>query len=222
VRLVVVAVAAATAVLAVSGCSSTPQSRNPNPYAPQIAQAERLASSPFEKAVFADYKNPKFRITRSVYVEAMEKYADCLKGKGVTLRLTEQYGLFGEEVAGASNIALFQKDDGSCSKGTTVLIEPLYVDMLTNPDNLNFNTVVAACFVRSKLVAPPFTAEDLKKLEAAASTGSETTTITPNGTSTNSPSAGHGAGSNAAKLMNSARAGACESNPQYDAKRPNG
>jgi hypothetical protein len=171
--------------------------------------------------VFADYKNPKFRITRSEYVEAMQDYAACMKAKGVTLELTEQYGLFGEQVAGAANIALYQKDDGSCSKGTTSLVEPLYVDMLTNPDNIDFGTVVAACFVRSKLVAAPFTAEDLKKLEAAASTGSETTTISPNGTSTSSPSPGQGAGSSAAKLMGSTRAEACETNPQYNAKRPN-
>jgi hypothetical protein len=221
VRLVVVAVTTAIAGSAVSGCASAPQSRNSNPYAAQIAQAEALASSPFEKAVFADYNNPKFRITRSVYVEAMQKYAACLKGKGVTLQLSEQYGLFGEQVSGAENIPLFQKDDGSCSKGTTRLIEPLYVDMLTNPDNVDFNTVVAACFVRSKLVAPPFTAEDLKKLEAAASAGSATTTTPSNGTSTVSPSAGHGAGSDAAKVMGSSGAAACETNPQYNAKRPN-
>ncbi|AQP49755.1 hypothetical protein BW733_01820 [Tessaracoccus flavescens] len=55
-----------------------------------------------------------------------------------------------------------------CARGTTALIEPLYVDVLMNPDKLDPDEALARCFVAAGLVKAPFGAQDLRDLMTAA------------------------------------------------------
>jgi hypothetical protein len=213
-RSLLVVVAAGALSVALSACASSPAQVGHGPYAAQIAQAARAATSPFEKQVFADFEQPGFHITRSEYVEAMQRYASCMKSRGVDLDLYNAYGLLDTSVSGTSNIALYEKTQGSCEKGNNALIEPLYGDMLMNPEKIDFSTVVAQCFVREKLIAAPFTGSDLQKMRDAA--GAESVNVAPDGSSTAAPSGQASADSDAEKVLDSSKAQACQANPQYD------
>ena len=87
----------------------------------------------------------------------MQRYASCMRKKWVDLQLYNAYGLFDTQISGSSNIALYEKTESTCEKGNNALIEPLYGDMLTNPEKIDFATVVVQCFIRSKLVPAAFT-----------------------------------------------------------------
>ncbi len=185
----------ATVIAGVSvGCSG-PQP-TPDPYSEDFRQAKELATSDLERAVLEDGK-----VTRSEYEEAMQRYVACIGDGGSSVTLKEQGGYYVYQVSG--DIEHYDQISEGCARGTTVLIEPLYVDVLTNPDRLDPDEALARCYVAAGLVAAPFGAQDLRDLmTAAGADGSVGTPIDPA----------------AVELVNSEKSMTCMENPSSGGK----
>lgn len=190
--LCVVITAISTSV--VTGCSS--QNVTSSPYAEDFRQANDLATSDFERAILKDGK-----VSRSEYEEAMQRYVSCIRDGGASVTLKEQGGYYVYEVSDGTE-HYDQISDG-CTLGTTVLIEPLYVDVLTNPDKLDPDEALARCYVAAGLAKAPFGAQDLRDLmTAAGADGSVGTPIDPA----------------AVELVNTEKSLECMENPSSDGK----
>jgi len=153
------------------GCSGQPPTSDP--YVEDFRQAKELATSDFERAVLEDGK-----VTRSEYEEAMQRYVSCISDGGGSVTLKEQGGYYVYQISGS--IEHYDQISEGCARDTTVLIEPLYVDVLTNPDKLDPDEALARCYVAAGLVETPFGAQDLRDLmTAAGADGSVGTPIDP-------------------------------------------
>lgn len=143
----------------VVGCSG--QGVTSSPYAEDFRQANDLATSDFERAILKDGK-----VSRSEYEEAMQRYVSCIRDGGGSVELSDQSGYYVYNISG--DIDQYDEMSEGCSQGTTVLIEPLYVDTLTNPDKIDSDEAIARCYVAAGLVRAPFGAQDLRDLMVAA------------------------------------------------------
>lgn len=162
-----------TTVIAGMGAGCSAPSPTSDPYAEDFRQAKELATSDFERVVLEDGK-----VTRSEYEEAMQRYVSCISDSGSSVTLKEQGGYYVYQVSG--DIEHYDQISEICARGTTALIEPLYVDVLTNPDKLDPDEALARCYVAAGLVEAPFGAQDLRDLMAAAGAdGSVGTPIDP-------------------------------------------
>lgn len=151
---VLIAVAGGT-----GGCSG-PASTD-DPYAEDLRQAKEFATSDFERAVLEDGK-----VTRSEYEEAVQRYVSCIRDGGGSVEPVDQSGYYVYEISG--DIDHYDAISDGCSMGTNNLIEPLYVDILRNPEKLDPDEAVARCYVAAGLVKAPFNAQDLRDLMTAA------------------------------------------------------
>src|SRR5437762_5310427 len=117
-----------------AACSSGPPH---HPYLAAVRSADRQATSDFERQVFADG-----RVTEAEYEEAVDRYVRCANERGVEVTKLRQpagyYGYTYTEVPAADGIL------SSCAEGTTVLIEPIYVAMVTNPQAADMDDLIAA------------------------------------------------------------------------------
>ncbi|MFJ6678614.1 hypothetical protein ACIQLK_05720 [Microbacterium sp. NPDC091382] len=155
-RLAIMAVLVGVAVGLVS-CTGPQQNLATGPYADLIAQARDQATSQFERDVLADGE-----ITRAEYEEAIQRFVTCVADEGATVKPQDQAGYYVYAIEG--DVALYDKAADKCAPGTKALIEGLYVDMLTNPNNRDYDELIAECFVKAGLVAAPFTKSDLQEL----------------------------------------------------------
>jgi hypothetical protein len=140
-----------TAVLA--GCSAPPEPAG-DPYRPMVEQAAERATSEFERTVLSDYK-----VTRGEYEEAVARYLRCANDRGVELSTIRQAGYYNytfPQSARAERIV------NGCVRGTTELIEPIFVATLTNPNSEDLDYLIAECVVRKGLAPPGYTGADIK------------------------------------------------------------
>ncbi|RRD06001.1 hypothetical protein EII34_04775 [Arachnia propionica] len=142
-----------------AGCSGV--SSTSTPYADDFRQARELASSDFERAVLEDD-----RITREEYEEAVQRFVECVRGKGVSITPVERHGSYIYESSGS--MEHYDAAAEECEIGTTRLIEPLFSEVLTNPEKLTWEEAVARCYVTAGLVEAPFSGQDLVRLLEAA------------------------------------------------------
>ncbi|MDO5068182.1 MAG: hypothetical protein Q4D96_12950 [Propionibacteriaceae bacterium] len=141
------------------GCSAN--SAASNPYADDFRQARELASSDFERAVLEDD-----RITREEYEEAVQRFVECVRGKGVSITPVERHGFYVYE--SSSSTERYDAATAECDIGTTRLVGPLFIGVLTNPEKLMWEEAVARCYVTAGLVEAPFSGQDLLNLLEAA------------------------------------------------------
>ncbi|MEV0565898.1 hypothetical protein [Dactylosporangium sp. NPDC050588] len=142
-------------VLALTACSPTPEAKGP--YAPELKQARDAASSDFERQVFKDLD-----ISRAEYEEAVKRFVDCVKGKGVTISAVPTDGYYQYDVI--NNPAVDQDAiQESCGKGTRNLIEPIFVDRLRNPNKEDENELFAKCLIRNGVAPADYNAERARK-----------------------------------------------------------
>ena len=150
------------------GCSGTVATVPEGPYAEQIANAQAAVTSQFERDVLADAQ-----VTREEYEEATQRFLACLEDQGVSIDIQDQAGYYIYAVPASDNERYEQLAHG-CATGTNALIEPLYTDMLRNPNNVDYDTLIAQCFVDAGLVDPPFTRDDFQDLlERAGATSTQ-------------------------------------------------
>jgi len=147
------------------GCTAqgAPEVDQSNPYAAEISDAYGRATSDFERDVLRDGK-----IERSEYEESIQRYLDCMHTAGADISTQDQTGYY-IYVTPAAEQEEIDQIDLTCTPGTRAVIEPLYVSMLTNPGNEDFDEIVAQCMNRHELADHEVTAEEIRRyLEEAA------------------------------------------------------
>lgn len=154
-------------LLCACGCASPTAPVN-DLWAQEIADAKSEATSDFEKQVFADNK-----IERDEYLESVQRYVSCLQENGLAeAKATDDdaVGLLSVSLVGgtvqedkAVVEARVQGATEKCRKGTTELIEPLYAEMYTNPQRLDYNTIMVKCLKAIRAVEDSYTVDQYKK-----------------------------------------------------------
>lgn len=140
-------------VLVLAACASSPQTdsdssqdEKPGPYAAQIKAAANDADSQFARDVLKDGV-----ITRAEYQEAEDRYLACLRDAGINAALEDQSGYY---VLSLPTSDADRPEIETCRRGTTNLIEPLYHDMLTNPDKIDPSENILNCMKRKGMKLP--------------------------------------------------------------------
>lgn len=142
------AFAAVLVSAAVAGCSGSEPGAGA--WEAEYAWALEMATSDFERSVLADGE-----ITRAEYEEATQRFLDCVNDQGASVATLDQGGYFIYEISG--DLDLYDEISDECRIGTNDLIETLYVDQITNPDNVDFEELTVDCLVRAGLVEEGFT-----------------------------------------------------------------
>ena len=163
----------AALVVATSAC--TPDVEVASPYAVQFEDARRGATTQFEADALADDK-----ISRAEYVEAEQRFVDCIASHGGKVELEDQTGYFTYAITGDSE--LYDTVDIQCAQGTHAVISPLYVDILRNPNRTDFDELTANCLIDVGLVDRTFTKDYLEDLVARAVGGSNSMHLEDDGT----------------------------------------
>jgi hypothetical protein len=146
-------------VAAVLGACSAP-TEPADPYRPMVEQAAAQVTSDFERAVLADHK-----VTRGEYEEAVARYLRCANDQGVALSTIRQAGYYNYTFPQSAEAERIVTD---CVRGTTELIEPIFVATLTNPNGEDLDDLIAECVVRKGLASPGYTGADIKAEKRAA------------------------------------------------------
>jgi hypothetical protein len=141
------------ALLLLTACGA--EERSDDPYYPEIQQAKSKATTDFEREVLEDSV-----ISRAEYEEAVNRFINCVKDKGLTISTQDQSGYYVYKSDQAPNLDEVQN---ACSRGTKTLIEPLYVERLRNPGKIDSNEIFASCLVKHGLVEGGYTAADAKR-----------------------------------------------------------
>jgi hypothetical protein len=137
------------------GCSTSS-----DPYSAVVEKAARQATSDFERDVFAD-----LRVTPAEYEEAVTRYIRCANDRGVKLTKIPQAGYYTYEFPQTAEAGAVLEE---CVKGTTVLIEPIYVEMITNPNREDIDDLIASCVVRKGLAPTGYSGAQIKAEKEAA------------------------------------------------------
>lgn len=163
----------AALVVATSACTADVEVASP--YAVQFEDARRDATTQFEIDALADDK-----ISRAEYVEAEQRFVDCIASHGGKVELEDQTGYFVYAITGDNE--LYDSVDNQCRQGTNALISPLYVDILMNPNRTDYDELTANCLIDVGLVDRTFTKEDLADLVVRAYGGNTSTHVADDGT----------------------------------------
>ncbi|MET8528339.1 hypothetical protein [Micromonospora sp. NPDC005172] len=145
--------AALLALTSITSCSS--KTEPADPYSAEIRRAAATATSDFEKEALSDSK-----VSRAEYEEAVSRFIECVRQKGVAIEKIDQFGYYIYETITAPN-ALAAQDE--CNKGTKAVIEPLYVSRLTNPNKADPNQLFAACLLKHGAAPAGYSAETAKR-----------------------------------------------------------
>ncbi|WP_022889288.1 hypothetical protein [Agromyces italicus] len=155
--------AAGATLLLLAACSA-PEAEADGPYAEAARDAQRQATTDFERDVFDD-----LTVSRDEYEEAVARYVKCIKDAGADVLPIDQGGYYSYQVSG--DIAAYDAVADRCSAGTRVLIEPFYVNLVRNPDAQDFPDIVAECFVRHDGVDEEVTGSDVTAYLDASTSG---------------------------------------------------
>ena len=155
-------------LVSISGCS-TKHPTATGPYAAQIEQAKRDATSEFEKQVLADNN-----ITSDEYDEAFQLFSECMQMNHlpVTLKRGDD-GFYQFSVNRRINAnGQDETDDviGSCNTGTKGLIEPLYTMMTNFPDGPP-RLLLKRCLIDEGLVSRDISDSEVEQLWKAKGRG---------------------------------------------------
>jgi hypothetical protein len=141
--------------LAMSACGSG-TSEAPDPWRAEVLNARSQATSDFERAVLSDGQ-----ISRAEYEESVHRYVSCMKSSAVDmLAQLQPSGFYAYRSTDYSDAA-----NDTCAKGTTLLVEALYVARSRNPQRRDEDDLVADCLIRRGLAPKGFSAAELKKAQ---------------------------------------------------------
>ena len=162
-----VAAAALVACAVPAASADAPVSPAGTPSDRQIAlwqQAQRDATSPFERGVLADGV-----ITKQEYTKAYDAFLDCVTKAGYDVHSEWQGALLTYTLSLPANspevkdTSKFDAVTEKCSRGTTDIIEPLYGSMVTDPDGIGYASTMAKCLARVGLVPATYSADDVTR-----------------------------------------------------------
>lgn len=148
-RPLVVGTFALVALLA--GCSASQEGRG-NPFRADFDQAMAKASD-FQRSILEDYE-----ITDAEYADARNEFKKCLEDAGFDVALHEQGTRMegiddGQEEAADTALA-------RCMNESLVEVEPLYLEVLENPQNEDRMVLMTDCLKRSGLLAEEVSVND--------------------------------------------------------------
>ncbi|SEA32884.1 hypothetical protein [Leifsonia sp. 21MFCrub1.1] len=148
-------------LLALSGCSAggegalAKRSTSPGSWSEEVQQAYDKATDAAIKQTLRDG-----RISDQEYSEMKQRYSDCLKGGGITLK---RYDFEGSEYVPPTSMSSDEAHDieSRCSdQSGEYPISYFYVQMRANPTHSNLAQAVVDCFKRRGLVGPGYGLKD--------------------------------------------------------------
>jgi len=104
------------------------------------------------------------KISRAEYVETVDDFVSCVRKQGVDISAKEQFGYFTYEVKDRA-----ADDQIAACSGSIATIEAIYVEVLTNPEAVDYSQLVVSCLRRAGLVSSEYTSA---QLDADSSSGS--------------------------------------------------
>lgn len=137
-----------------AGCTSPVSQDDSEPYAAEFEAAVDAATSNFERNVLEDGE-----ITRSEFDEAVHNYLACLRNIGIDVTAERQGDYY---IYGTTDNDGYEASHDACAVGTTAVIEPLYVSMMSNPENGDLYTLRARCLVKSGAAPEDYTRDEFK------------------------------------------------------------
>jgi len=158
--------------MVLAGCSTTAQPSGP--YAAEYAAAIQAAKSDYVRQILQSG-----HITTADMKDTEQHVVTCMKAAGIGASyVTDEWGIDGLQIVGALNSAqeLAQKQ---CSEQWMGPIAALYINQYTNPNNEDWNGLIAACLVRKGLVPAGFTGQDYASLVNQYGTRMDSSTMTP-------------------------------------------
>jgi hypothetical protein len=108
-------------------------------------------------------------ITRAEYEEAVARYVRCIEDAGAAVKPVDQAGYYVYEISG--DVGRYDAVADTCATGTRALIEPLYLNMITNPEAEDFADIVVVCLKRYNGVDEQVTGADLERYLEASTNG---------------------------------------------------
>lgn len=126
---------------------------------PRISEFRKVATSDFEKDVFADgeVSDQEFQAARDLFKSCMED-----RGYGVALGPIDNATTSIELKDANMTKAQMDEDWAACEQGRTGLIEPAYSTIRDNPNNEDMVQLMVDCLVRNKLVPEGYAKKDLE------------------------------------------------------------
>ncbi|SEH69373.1 MULTISPECIES: hypothetical protein [unclassified Leifsonia] len=125
------------------------------PFANEFAEAYKNSTSDFQREVLADGVVDKAELS-----EAQRRWVSCMTGRGFTA--TVSYGNPGSYSVKA-RIGYTQDSAGTvvgeCGVETTDYIEALYAEVIQNPTNKDYATLMVDCYRRLGVVGNDYTPE---------------------------------------------------------------
>lgn len=154
-----------------SGCAGTASIPGQSgAYHSEFEQAKAGDNSPYVIEMLADDQ-----ITDAEFAEAQAMVVSCLKKRGwdATWAPNDVGQLDQLSIATYSDMSVTSPDVIDCKAQWLGAAEWLYWSIKNNPNNEDFNGLIAACLVRSGFAPRGFTGKDLDELMAQSSTTSE-------------------------------------------------
>lgn len=144
--------------IVVSGCAQTPSVNLDTAIYEVEFEEARAKANDFQFAILKDNK-----ITDAEYLEAQDRYVDCMAGHGFTITadgIGNGYTyLYNLEDSNAINVGI------ECDRSTIGPIESLFFLVRDNPNKENMPDVYARCLVKAGVAPAGFTGSDLDALQ---------------------------------------------------------
>lgn len=160
-------VAASSCVMALALCACSPEETPvttsfegapsfTGPWAAEFTDALTGSTDDFVRSVLADEV-----VTDQELSETRDRFSGCLSGFGVTDISFEADGGFSmRSPEGMSQDAVSERVDACSEESGESTVGALHSWVRRNPQNLDEDTILAACLVRKEVVDPSFSAED--------------------------------------------------------------
>lgn len=126
------------------------------PWAGAFTEAFAGTSAAFVRAILVDES-----VTDQELSETRDRFSECLTSFGITDITFDADGGFSFNSPEGSERSAVEEDVSTCSaESGEDTVGALHSWVRRNPDNLDENTILAACLVRQEVVDPSFSAED--------------------------------------------------------------
>ncbi|MDR2973296.1 MAG: hypothetical protein LBV00_01085 [Propionibacteriaceae bacterium] len=163
---------------ALAGCSAGPavDLDAAGPYAAQFKQEYDLAQSDYVRQMLADGK-----VDTAELHDAQQHMVSCMADAGYTMEFkADAYGQEHESILMSHGSTPFSEEEetmawdasGVCRNQWMGLADTLYYQVQTNPNNEDWDTLVAACLVRYGLAPDGFTGKDYEEFRTSVFEGS--------------------------------------------------
>lgn len=148
-----------------TGCAVSSSTDNHGTQDDRIEEARLNASTDFEREILTDGV-----ITRAEYDEINQGLVTCMSDAGHILTLVEQgdYHIYSIQYSDESEAALMR-----CQDAGGAVLAGLYVDMVTNPNNIDPDDLMLQCLKREGLLPEAFTVEEYRTGISRFSTDSD-------------------------------------------------